>query len=709
MSGTLGSWDSVKLCKPSLSPNIEYESRQVRGESWLILRNSGSGEHLRLNASASTILTLIDGNTSIETLCEMNERHGLTPEQIGSILGPLCASGLLSLGSAREQERLLAQYQTHKKNDHRSRFGNPLAIRIRLHNPDNWLGLAIAKVPWLFSRWFLVMTLCVIAFAVVATLVNGSVILAEFTRVASSPQHWWLYALLYPALKAIHELSHAAVIKRCGGSVHETGITFLVLMPVPYVDASDAWMFPAKSQRVLVGAAGMLAECALASIGLMIFLLVQPGIVRDIGFAMYVMGSISTLLFNANPLLKFDGYYILQDCLDIPNLSARSQKYCFYLAKKYLYRVQGAVSPVSAIGERRWLLTYGVLAGVYRCVITVVIALFLASQFLILGVALSVYAMFQLLINPILKLSRYLRLSPELTGVRSHSIRVTLGVACLFALFITLIPMPSSTRTEGVVWVPTQAQVFAAEDGLVEQLLIEPGAQVVAGQTLIRLQAPELLTAHLAVDAELEAARIQYRKLQQLDTVKAQSTVSDIQALELELAILNRRASHLEITAGIDGQFVVDEQAAVVGKHIKQGDLLAYVVNKNDLVVKAVLTQQRIERLQAGVEHTDVRLADRFEHRLKAELTRQTPAALNTLPSPALAYDGSSGIAVASQTNDQLRTLERVFHIELELPDTAAIAGIGGRAYVTLHHQPESLGRRWWRSTRQLLLKQLTV
>jgi len=90
-------------------------------------------------------------------------------------------------------------------------------------------------------------------------------------------------------------------------------------------------------------------------------------------------------------------------------------------------------------------------------------------------------------------------------------------------------------------------------------------------------------------------------------------------------------------------------------------------------------------------------------------LTRQTPAASNVLPSPALAYDGRDGIAVASQTDEQLRTLERVFHIELALPDTATIAGIGGRAYVTLHHQPESLGRRWWRSTRQLLLKQLTV
>jgi len=702
-------WDSLKRCKPSLSPNIEFESRNVRGENWLILRNSVSGEHLRLNASASAVLALIDGNTCLETLCEMTELHGLTPEQIGAMLGPLCACGLLSLGAAHEQDRLLSQHRKHKRMNRQGRFSNPLAIKIPLHNPDNWLGIMVARLPWLFSRWFLVVSLSAITVAIVAALVNDSIIFAEFSRVASSPPHWWLYALLYPALKAVHELAHAVVIKHFGGAVHETGITFLVLMPIPYVDASDAWMFPDRYKRVLVGAAGMLAECTLASIGLIVFLSVQPGFIREVGFAVFVMGSFSTLVFNANPLLKFDGYYILQDYLDIPNLSARSQKFCFYLVKKYVYRIKGAVTPVSADGESKWLLTYGLLAGCYRCVITVIIAVFLASQFLILGVALATFAMFQLLVNPALKLYSYLRLSPELTDIRSRSIVVTLGIAGVITLFVTLIPMPSSTRTEGVVWVPNQAEVYAAADGVVEQLMVEPGAQVIAGQELIRLQAPELRTAKLVVEAELEEARIQYRNLQQQDTVKAQGMVPDIQSLELELANLARRAARLNITAANNGQFVIDEHAAVVGKHVSQGELLAYVVNKKDLVVKAVLTQQRIERLQAGVERVNVRLADQFNQALAANLTRQTPAALNTLPSPALAYDGHGGIAVASDTDDQLRTLERVFHIELTLPETIAIAGIGGRAYVTLHHHPESLGRRWWRSTRQLLLKQLTV
>jgi len=535
---------------------LRYESRSVRGERWLIVRNSVSGEHLRLNTSASAILSLIDGQTSIETLCAASDQHALTPEQIVTLLGPLCASGLLSLDAEHEQDRLLNQYQIHKTNERRSRFSNPLAIKFALHNPDNWLQHVIDKLPWLCTRGFLGVCLSIIALAIVATLVNVPTIFAQFGRVASSPTHWWLYALMYPALKALHELAHAVVIKRFGGAVHETGITFLVLMPIPYVDASDSWLFPEKHQRVLVGAAGMLAECALASIGLMVFLLVQPGIIRDAAFAVFVMGSVSTLIFNANPLLKFDGYYILQDWLDIPNLSTRSHQYCRYLARKYLYRVSDAISPASADGERRWLLIYGLLSGSYRCVITVVISLFLASQFLVLGVVLALFAMFQLLIKPVLNLSGYLHRSPELNGVRSRSIGMTLAITGLVIVFITAIPMPSSTRAEGVVWVPNQAQVFSAVDGVVDELLIEPGSYVVSGQALIRLLSPELHTAKLVIEAELKAAQIQYRNLQQIDTAKAQAMASDIQSLEFELANLSTRAARLDITAGSDGQFV---------------------------------------------------------------------------------------------------------------------------------------------------------
>ncbi len=709
MSAPAPDWEKLKQSKPGLTPNIQYESRTERSERWLILKNSANGEHLRLNASAAEFLDLIDGEQTLESLFHKSAELGFSVEQVSGLIGPLCSSGMMTLGAPQEEERLLQENSRYARQLRKGRFSNPLAIKFALHNPDNWLRVLIDKTQWLFGRWLVVSVVSVIMVALAASIANGALIVKEFSRVASSPTHWWLYGLMYPALKAIHELAHALVIKRWGGSVHETGITFLVLMPIPYVDASDAWMFPSKYQRILVSAAGMLAECTLAAIGLFIFLLVQPGYIRDIGFAIFVMGSVSTLLFNANPLLKFDGYYILQDALEMPNLASRAQSYCRYLFKRYVYRISAAQSPVRGRGERVWLFSYGVLAAAYRCFITVVIALFLASQFFVLGVALALFALYQLLVNPLIKLIHYLRNSPEIADVRSRTVGLTLSIVCILMLFVALLPMPSSTRAEGVVWVPNQAQVFAGQEGVIEKLLVTPGDDVSAGQVLMRLSAPELQTAKKVAEAALASAKVAFRSMQQLDTAKANSLAQDIESLQLQLDSLQARANQLDVIAANDGQFVIDEKVAVIGRRVKQGDLLAYVVDKHDLVVKAVLTQQRVERLQAGVEQANVRLADRFDQNLDATLTRQTPAAKDTLPSPALAYNGRGGIAVASQTDDQLKTLERVFHIELTLPEKAEIAGIGGRAYVTLHHQPESLGKRWWRSTRQLLLKQLTV
>jgi len=160
-------WDALKLCKPRLSPNIQYESRNVRGERWLIVRNSVSGEHLRLNAAAANLLALIDGDTSIEALCEASEQHSLSSDQIGATLAPLCASGLLSLGAEHEQERLLVQHQKNKLLDRRGRFSNPLAIKIALHNPDSWLGGLVVNVSWLFSRWTLVFILSFVGSGIV--------------------------------------------------------------------------------------------------------------------------------------------------------------------------------------------------------------------------------------------------------------------------------------------------------------------------------------------------------------------------------------------------------------------------------------------------------------------------------------------------------------------------------------------------------------
>lgn len=162
-----------------------------------------------------------------------------------------------------------------------------------------------------------------------------------------------LIPLTYLAMKTVHELAHRLAVKRWGGEVHEMGIVFLLLMPIPYVDASSAWAFANKYQRILVGAADILAELVIAAFAMLIFFFVEPGVVTDFAYTAILLGTVSTVLFNGNPLLRFDAYYVLADAIEIPNLAPRASRYWGYRVQRYAFGIKDARSPVTAPGRTR--------------------------------------------------------------------------------------------------------------------------------------------------------------------------------------------------------------------------------------------------------------------------------------------------------------------------------------------------------------------
>ena len=728
-------WSRLQHVKPILLPDVEQSHQQIRGEAWTVLHNTVTGQHIRLNGAARNLVNAFDGNTTLKAICGAIAGKGeaLELSDINQCVATLCHGGMVSLGVAGDEERLLKQYEFGAAAVRRQRWLSPLAIKLPLLDPDAWLTTVTAHIPWLFSRTVSRLALGLMAVAVLQGFLHASLISAELIRIASSPGHWWLYLVLYPLLKALHEFAHAVCIKHWGGEVHEIGITLLVLIPVPYVDASDVWHFRRRRHRLLVSAAGMIAECTLAALALLIWIVVEPGIVRDVAFAIGIMGSVSTLVFNANPLLKFDGYYLLQDWLDMPNLASRAAQYYQYLIRRYLFaatipastdestnestgvisggsaELRAVHSPVTGAGERRWLLAYGAASPVYRVFIMISIALFLTQKYFIAGALLGIFTIAQLVIRPLWRSYQYLRTSSELCRQRSRAYGVTAALLVLPVVFISVVPFPSSTRTEGIVWVPAQAQLFAAQSGVVTELHAIPGHWVEAGQLLLSLTDPTLKTQLIAAQARVQVLQIKYRAAQQGNRALAALLANNLQTAYQQEAQLASQVALLHVHASVAGNFTTPAAAPLIGKPIKQGELLAYIVNPHNLVVHAVVDQHRIGRIHPGEVASTVRLGAQISKPLSATLTRQTPAGNNQLPSPALAYNGNSGIAVASQSTEELKTLEPVFHVELALDSNVSTAGIGGRAFVTLHHNPESIGARWWRASRQLLLKHLNV
>ena len=312
--------------------------------------------------------------------------------------------------------------------------------------------------------------------------------------------------LLFPVIKLLHEFGHAFAVKAYGGEVHEMGVMILVLTPVPYVDASSAWAFRSKWQRVLVGGAGMVVEVFIASFALFLWLNLEPGILRSLCYNTILIAGISTVLFNANPLLRFDGYYMLMDYLEIPNLRQRATQYLVYLCERYLFGKRDADPPNASPGERAWFVAFSVTSFLYRILVIVAILLFLGEQSLLLGLIFAGSTAFAWLVLPTMKIGNYLANSPRIRRVRSRAVTVATILLGGLVVLLAAVPVPLRTLTEGVVWVPEEGIVRAGADGFVTRVVATPGTWVKPGDVLVECQDFDLVTEAQVLEGQLRRA-----------------------------------------------------------------------------------------------------------------------------------------------------------------------------------------------------------
>ena len=694
--------DSARLneldCKPCLTAHLRVQEQYIRDQRWAVVQNTVSGQFIRVDAGLWRVLTQLQGSCSLRDWLRQNESRFDTRSLLESVTH-LQRHGLLSGMLNNRQESPPGR---------RALF-NPLMMKLPICNPAVWLSWLASRSRIISARVALLSILVLFTLAVVLGLGNSEQLVFDWNRLLSAPEQWWQYLLLYPCLKCLHEISHGLVLSRLGGAVREAGISFLVLMPVPYVNATDVWSLPRRRDRLAVTAAGMLCDIGLASIALILWQTLENSVLTDVAFAVMLMGFVSVFMFNANPLLKFDGYYIVEDLLDSPGLARRSLAYWQYLFKRYLFAADGAMRPLIAEGERRWLMPYALASLVYRISISVVISLFLISRFHEIGLLLAAFSIVPMFLKPLPRLLAYLASSAQLQGQRIRAASRVLLLALLLMMPVLLLPLPSSTRAEGIVWSPGQSEVFIAESGELAQWLVEDGESVQAGQLLVHLQSPELELERQRQESAIAQLRMEYAAQRRLAPERAITTRMEMQRQEEVLDTLLGRIAALRVVAPRDGRIAFPEERLLSGQHAAQGELLMYVVGQEPVVVKAVVDQRQLGKLQSGVRQAQVRFVDDIRTVIPASLARQLPAGNTRLPSMALADNGFGGIAVKSE-QEGVRTLEEVFHLELML-DEAVLAeehgGLGGRAYITLRHPPETLAARWWRGSRQLLLRHL--
>ena len=674
------SWYRIADQRPQLRSTIQTYRQQYRGQMWHVVRDPSNNQFFRLNDAAYHFVGLLDGRRSVDQVWETcNEQladQAPTQNEAIQLLGQLYAANLLHGEIAADAEGMFERYRKRVGREIRGYMTNFLFIRIPLIDPDHFLNAWVKLFGWMFSWVGFLLWAAVLATGGYFIIGHLGELWHQVNNILEPENLIFLY-LSFAVVKVIHEFGHGFACKKfglrnaSGGEVHTMGIMFLVFAPVPYVDASSAWALRSKWQRIMISAAGMYVELAVAAIAAIVWANTrETTLTHTIAYNIIFIASVSTLLFNGNPLLRFDGYYILSDLLEVPNLSQRSKDFLYYLIKKYIYGAKRVRTTVQSSSEKRWLVFYAVASSVYRVFISVRILLFVADKLFFMGAILAVAAVVTWVFVPLGKWFKYLATSPELARVRPRAVLATVAFFLLLITSIGLIPVPEHGRGLAFVEPLEVKNVHAVSAGFVMQVH-ESGRRVTPDGD------PLVVTRNLGYETQLVSQKAQ-RKIAERQLLIAQSQhaiaeakalKSRIGAIDKDIEELHRKIERLRITSPIHGVWVAPRIDRIVGAYVRPGDFIGRVASRDNLFVRA-LPEQTVGPLIDEVENprVEMRIKGRPDIYFTGTIFKVLRAGQERLPTPSMGYAAEGALAVDPSDSEGTKTTERFFEVHIQ-PD----------------------------------------
>jgi putative peptide zinc metalloprotease protein len=707
------SWYRVATLQPRLRPHAQIHRHRYRGQRWYVLQDHASQRLHRFSPAAYSLLGLMNGQRTVQEIWELaNIRLGddaPTQDEVIQLLTQLHVADVLQCNVSPDTTELLLRSDRQRRRTWQSQLLNPLFWRLPLWDPERFLQWLLPLVRPVFGPLGVLLWCLVVGLGMGLTALYWHDLTADVVDHILATHNLVLLWLVFPVLKTLHEFGHAFAVKSYGGEVHEMGVMLLVFMPLPYVDASAATAFASTWQRLVVDAAGMMVELFLASLALMVWLNVEPGLVRTVAYNTMFIAGISTVLFNGNPLLRYDGYYMLADLLQIPNLRGRAQAYMTYLAERYLFGSREAECETTTRAERTWFVGFAIASWAYRLFVLVVITLFIASRFFFIGVLFALGSVVGAGVVPIAKGLRYLSSNPRLRRVRRRAVVVSALIVAGLMGVIGWLPMPLRSRAEGVIWIPEHAVVRANTPGFVTQVMVQSGALVRQGEVLIVCTDPALTRRAAVLEARLRELQVRYAIRWREDLTEAEIIKEEIALVAENLARTRERLAGLTIRSRVDGTFVIPQAQSLLGQFVKQGTQLAYVLDLTTLTVRVLVSQADIDLVRHRTQGVEVRLAERRAVPIPALISREVPAASAQLPSMALGSRGGGEVVTEPTDTQGVKAMHTLFQFDLALPSSVGVVNVGGRAYVRFDHGWEPLAQRWYRQVRRLFLSKFHV
>jgi putative peptide zinc metalloprotease protein len=712
------SWHRVANLKISLLPTVAVRKQFFRGEDWYIINNPFNNQFFRLRPEAYNFVARLTANRTVEEVWyECLERYPDTApgqEDVVQLLTQLYNANLLYFHSRPDTSQIFERYKQRKQREMQSKLLSILFMRLPLFDPDNVLKRLYPIWRLIVSPIGAIIWLVVVVGAIKVFIDKSPEAFNQMQGILAPGNLVYLYIALV-IIKSLHEIFHAVVCRRYGGEVHVLGIMLLVFTPLPYMDATSSWTFRNRWHRVLVSAAGILIEIFIAALAVFAWANTGQGALHSLFYNIMFIASVSTLLFNANPLLRFDGYYILSDLLDIPNLHTRAKEYISYLVERYAFGCKDIHCPVQTINEALSLSIFGILSLLYRILIFAGILMFVADKFLILGMIMAFIGIVSWGLVPVFKFISYLISSPKLQKNRVRVFAVALLTVSIVLSLILFIPFADNLQAPGIIEAKTFQKIYSDHPGYVTQLAQPAGSFVKSGETLIQLHNKE-------IEFDLENARIQQKEtrimIKQARNVKVvdlKPLLKRLDKVTSHILDLQGRINSMTIRAGQNGIWQPYEDVKYIGRWIPRGGFLGEIIDPSSHVFSAAVPQHEAARLfQDKLQEMSVRVKGIASHEVAVQTYQVIPFEQSKLPSMAIGWSGGGQIETSFQDNSGLTTREPFFLIIASLVSQKKESngriffhGRSGRINMVLPSKP--LYYQFYRNIKQLFQKRYQI
>jgi putative peptide zinc metalloprotease protein len=697
MSATLfsDSWHRISGLRVSLLPSASVTEQTYRGKPWYVLKDNYNDKFFRVNASTfNFIKSLTVGKTVDEIWNDYAEKYpseAPSREEAISIIAQLHAYNILFFQHSVDNEEIFDRMQRSSRQQLLADISSFLYFKIPLWNPNKWLASLHSSISSIPAPVFLIVWAGVLVLGALTALQHHAEIFDESQGIVSLENLPWLYFSL-ALMKLFHETCHGLLCKKYGGDVNAFGLAFLVFTPLPYVDVTSSWDFKNKWHRAYVGFAGIGVELFIAALAAIVWANIGSGLLSSICFNLMFIGTVSSLLFNGNPLLKFDAYFILADILEIPNLYAKAQQQWLYFGKRYCLGNHVATAPSTDQKERLILYSYGFLSSAYLLFVTLGISILLLDKWFILGLVFILFFVFRFL-RLCWKLIAYIH-GPESLFNKTRALSFVYGGLAVVVAFSCLVPLRHHISAPGILEASQYKIYYCKTDGFLSDIRVKNGEHVHKGQQIAALKNIDLADQLSENELELHSSDILYRGAISTNHGDINPIKEHIANLERERKHLLEELSYLNIYADFDGEWYAPNLESLSGTWIGKGQPIGQLVNTGAFrFFSAISQEQASELFREPIKSGQIALVGQALYPIDVSSFTIIPFQSTKLASSSLGWLGGGNIPVKQDDRAGVQTREPFFTLYSNLPpqhsdSLVLLHGITGKIDIELPLMP---------------------